>query len=135
MSNEENLKRGKATQFKSGAQAAKYGSKGGKASARVKKEKRTIKALLSEMLEAPCKGDKHFERFAKELGLESEKSVKEMLTYIAILNTAKKINFDELSKLVTLLGESDVADDEQDKKQAELLAAIESVVKKYPEDK
>ena len=50
MANEENLKKGVATQFKSGEQAVRNGSKGGKASAVAKRRKNAMKMWLAEMM-------------------------------------------------------------------------------------
>ena len=47
MANEENLKKGKDTQFRSGEEAARYGAKGGKKSG----ESRTINAEMRKRLE------------------------------------------------------------------------------------
>ena len=47
---EENLKKGKATRFKSGESAVKNGSKGGKATAQRKKEKKLLKDCFDELL-------------------------------------------------------------------------------------
>ena len=50
MANEENLKRGKATQFKSGEEAARNGKMGGEASAKARAERKTLKEELLLLL-------------------------------------------------------------------------------------
>ena len=60
---------------------------------------------MNEFLNAKCSDSAQFKRIAQKLGLESEKSIKELLTYLAIINTAKNANLDELSKLTKLIGE------------------------------
>lgn len=50
MANEENLKKGKATQFKSGEEAARNGKKGGEASAKARAERKTLKEELLILL-------------------------------------------------------------------------------------
>lgn len=50
MANNANLEKGKATQFKSGEEAAMYGSKGGKASAAKRREKKTMEQSLQILL-------------------------------------------------------------------------------------
>ena len=70
-----------------------------------KKKKKTIQKILNEFLNAKCSDNTQFKRIAQKLGLESEKSIKELLTYLAIINTAKNANLDELSKLTKLIGE------------------------------
>lgn len=49
--NDENLKKGKATQFKSGDEAARNGRKGGIASGKARREKADMRKLLTMMLE------------------------------------------------------------------------------------
>lgn len=51
MANEKNLEKGKATRFKSGDEAAKYGSKGGKVSGESKRNKKLLRECLEELLE------------------------------------------------------------------------------------
>ena len=51
MANEKNLEKGKATQFKSGEEAAKNGRKGGIASGKAKRARKTLKEELLAMLE------------------------------------------------------------------------------------
>lgn len=80
-------------------------SKGGKRSQEVQREKKTIQKILNEFLNAKCSDSKQFGHIAAKLGIESEKSIKELLTYLAIINTAKNANLDELSKLTKLIGE------------------------------
>ena len=80
-------------------------AKGGRRSQEVQREKKTIQKILNEFLNAKCSDSAQFKRIAQKLGLESEKSIKELLTYLAIINTAKNANLDELSKLTKLIGE------------------------------
>ena len=100
MANEENLK-----PFKTVKEARESGRKGGIASGQARKERKTIQKILIEFLNVKCSDSKQFKRIAAKLGIESEKSIKELLTYIAIINTAKNANLDELSKLTKLIGE------------------------------
>lgn len=48
--NDENLKNGKATRFKSGEEAAKNGSKGGIASGKARRKKADMRKLLRDMM-------------------------------------------------------------------------------------
>lgn len=50
MANEQNLEKGKATQFKSGEQAAKAGAKGGIASGEAKRARKTLREELLLLL-------------------------------------------------------------------------------------
>ena len=100
MANEQNLK-----PFKTVKEARESGRKGGLASAQARKERKTIQKILIEFLNVKCSDSKQFKRIAAKFGIESEKSIKELLTYLAIINTAKNANLDELSKLTKLIGE------------------------------
>ena len=59
MANEQNLEKGKATQFKSGEEAAKAGRKGGIASGEAKRERANLKKQLQVFLESDDYSDKH----------------------------------------------------------------------------
>lgn len=56
--NDENLKKGEATRFKSGEEAARNGSKGGKASGRARRKQADMRKLLRDMMNEQTK-DKH----------------------------------------------------------------------------
>ena len=73
MANEENLKKGVKTQFKSGEEAVKNGRKGGIASQKALKEKKLLKTIAQAMLDAPIQDDFFIEK-AMSLypGLEKE---------------------------------------------------------------
>lgn len=100
MANEQNLK-----PFKTAKEARESGRKGGIASGQARKERKTIQKILNEFLNVKCSDSTQFKRIATKVGIESEKSIKELLTYLAIINTAKNANLDELSKLTKLIGE------------------------------
>lgn len=51
MANEQNLKNGTATQFKSGEEAAKNGAKGGKASGKARKRKADLRKIAQQVLD------------------------------------------------------------------------------------
>ena len=53
MANDENLKRGAATQFRSGDEAVRNGKKGGFASGRKRRDRRTFRETLLELLALP----------------------------------------------------------------------------------
>ena len=79
--------------------------KAGRKSVESRRNKKTIQNIVNEFLNAKCSDSAQFKRIAQKLGIESEKSIKELLTYLAIINTAKNANLDELSKLTKLIGE------------------------------
>lgn len=53
MANNENLKRGAATQFRSGEEAVRNGQKGGVASGRRRRDRRTFRETMLELLALP----------------------------------------------------------------------------------
>lgn len=57
MPNEENLKKGKATQFRSGEEAARNGSTGGKASVAARRKRKAMRAVLNELLTLPARSE------------------------------------------------------------------------------
>ena len=63
--------KGKATRFKSGAQAVEMGKKGGIASQKKAKERKTMKAIVNMLLETPSsKADSQLIKRVKKLGYE-----------------------------------------------------------------
>ncbi len=106
MAYNENLK-----PFQSAEEARENGRKGGIASGKTRREKKTIQRILNEILNTTCSDNAQFAKLASKLGLNSEKSIKEILTYLSIINTAKNANLDELGKLAKLTGEQVEYDD------------------------
>lgn len=123
MANEQNLKKGKATRFHSGEEAAMYGSKGGKARAKNIKEKKTIQKLLTEILESKAKTIPQVSEIAASFGIEDTKNIKNIYTVVAVLNTLKSANLDTLGTLAKLLGE-EIQYDDNNKDVEETLAVI-----------
>lgn len=122
MANEKNLKKGKATQFKSGEEAVTNGRKGGKASGKKRREKKAIRQILEELLDGNAADSKQFAGLAKKLGIESDKSVKEVFTVVCLLNTIRKGDLTDLGQLTALLGE-DKRDENTD-----VISKLDSVI-------
>lgn len=83
----------------------KNASKAGKASVKARREKKTIQALLNDLLNNPCKDNPQFKELADKLGLDGDTSVKRLVTLVLTVNTLKKGNLDDLKTLTGLLGE------------------------------
>lgn len=79
--------------------------KGGKASGRARKEKKTIQKILKDLLDGEVKDNPQFSKLATKLGLESNKSVKDIFTMVCLLNSVKNGDLEDLIKLSKLLGE------------------------------
>ena len=94
-----------ATQFRSGEEAVENGRKGGIASGQARREKKTIQKILADLLDSEIKDNPQFAKLASKMGVESDKSVKDIFTYICLLNSGKSGNLDDLERLSKLLGE------------------------------
>ena len=94
-----------ATQFRSGEEAVENGRKGGIASGQARREKKTIQKILADLLDSEIKDSPQFAKLASKMGVESDKSVKDIFTYICLLNSAKSGNLGALERLSKLLGE------------------------------
>lgn len=99
MANEQNLK------TPTPSEARKNGRKGGLASGKARREKKTIQKILNEYLEQDIKTNKSLKKIADTVGLTSKNSIKELLTAVCILNTLKKGDVDKLVTVCALLGE------------------------------
>ena len=106
MANEKNLKKGNPeTQYKSGRKAVENGRKGGIASGESKRERKTIQNLLNDFLDSDVKDQKSLKKLATSVGIKGDRSVKELVTVVCVLNTLKKGDVDKLQKICEILGE------------------------------
>lgn len=99
-----------ATQFRSGEEAVENGRKGGIASGQARREKKTIQKILADLLDSEIKDSPQFAKLAAKMGVESDKSVKDIFTYICLLNSVKSGNLGDLERLSKLLGEDNAKD-------------------------
>ena len=123
MANEKNLK-----PIRTENEAREKGRNGGIASGKARRDKKTVKKILSELLNAEVKNNPQFAKIAQKLGVENDKSVKEIFTAVCLLNTVKDGNLADLEKLVKLLGENDeTAGENVIKKLDEVIKGIDSI--------
>ena len=108
MANEQNLK------VPSSSQAREYGRKGGVASAKAKREQKTIQAILTDYLNSEVKSNKALLSLADKAGIKGNQSIKELVTAVCIINTLKKGDVDKLGKLTELLGEDSMLGEIED---------------------
>lgn len=94
-----------ATQFRSGEEAVENGRKGGIASGQARREKKTIQKILADLLDSEIKDSPQFAKLASKMGVESDKSVKDIFTMVCLLNSVKNGNLGDLELLRKLLGE------------------------------
>lgn len=105
MANANNLKNGEATQFRTGEEQVEIARQGGIASGKARREKKTIQKILADLLDSEIKDSPQFAKLASKMGVESDKSVKDIFTYICVLNSVKSGNLGDLERLNKLLGE------------------------------
>ena len=94
-----------ATQFRSGEEAVENGRKGGIASGQARREKKTIQKILADLLDSEIKDSPQFAKLASKMGVESDKSIKDIFTMVCLLNSVKSGNLGDLERLSKLLGE------------------------------
>ena len=79
--------------------------KAGIASGKARREKKTIQKILAELLDGQIKYNPQFAKLASKMGVESDKSVKDIFTMVCLLNSVKSGNLGDLERLSKLLGE------------------------------
>ena len=80
-------------------------SKGGQNSGKARREKKTIQKILNELLDTEVAKSQQFAKLASKMGVESDKSVKDVFTMVCVLNSVKNGNLSDLERLTKLLGE------------------------------
>lgn len=89
-------------------------SKGGQKSVQVRREKKTIRKILSDLLDGQIKDNPQFVKLASKMGIDSDKSVKDIFTMVCLLNSVKEGNLADLERLAKLLGEDTKISSETD---------------------
>ena len=101
--------------------------KAGKASARARRERKTIQKLANELFSQPCAESSVFAELAEKVGLESAKSIKELFVIVCAANTLKKGTAADLLQIMELLGENQ-KDDNAEKAIAKKIVEVFSSV-------
>ena len=96
--------------------------KGGQNSGKARREKKTIQKILAELLDGQIKDSPQFAKLASKMGVESDKSVKDIFTYICVLNSVKSGNLGDLERLSKLLGE------DKQNENADVLSKLDKVI-------
>ena len=97
-------------------------SAGGKKSAQVRREKKTIQKILADLLDSEIKDSPQFAKLASKMGVESDKSVKDIFTMVCLLNSVKNGNLGDLERLSKLLGE------DKQNENADVMAKLDRVI-------
>ena len=95
---------------------------GGIASGKARREKKTIQKILADLLDSEIKDSPQFAKLASKMGVESDKSVKDIFTYICVLNSVKSGNLGDLERLSKLLGE------DKQNENADVLSKLDKVI-------
>lgn len=117
-----------ATQFRSGEQAVENGRKGGVNSGIARREKKTVQKILTDLLDSDIKDSPQFAKLASKIGVDSDKSIKDIFTMVCLLNAVKKGDLQDLERLTKLLGEQTEIADTEAQKQADFLDAVKKAV-------
>ena len=99
-------------------------SKGGQNSGKARREKKTIQKILADLLDSEIKDSPQFAKLASKMGVEGDKSVKDIFTYICVLNSVKSGNLGDLERLSKLLGE------DKENADASVMAKLDEVIGK-----
>lgn len=97
-------------------------SAGGKKSAEVRREKKTIQKILADLLDSEIKDSPQFAKLASKMGVENDKSVKDIFTMVCLLNSVKSGNLGDLERLSKLLGE------DKQNENADVLSKLDKVI-------
>ena len=96
--------------------------KAGVASGKARREKKTIQKILADLLDSEIKDSPQFAKLASKMGVESDKSVKDIFTMVCLLNSVKSGNLGDLERLTKLLGE------DKQNENADLLSKLDKVI-------
>ena len=97
-------------------------SKGGQNSGKSRREKKTIQKILADLLDSEIKDSPQFAKLASKMGVESDKSVKDIFTMVCLLNSVKNGNLGDLERLSKLLGE------DKQNENADVLSKLDKVI-------
>ena len=115
--NEKNLK-----PIRTESEARKKGRNGGIASGKARREKKTIQKILADLLDGQIKDSPQFAKLASKMGIESDKTIKDIFTLVCLLNSVKSGNLGDLERLSKLLGE------DKQNENADVLARLDKVI-------
>ena len=109
MANEKNLENGKATQFRSGEEAARNGHNGGISSGASRRRKRSLKEAADLYLSLPVTDKRVWNKIARD-GVEPE-DIDNQMAIISGLAKAAALGDSKAAKvLFDLLGDADTGD-------------------------
>lgn len=127
MANEKNLKKGKATQYRSGEEAARNGRKGGKESGKKRREQKAYREIARAVLSAEI-NDEELLEFAAKFGIE--KPDVKTITLLGMIKAAAEGSHNAFDRLLLLTGEKE-KDENADvmKKLDEIIGEVDELAK------
>lgn len=96
--------------------------KAGIASGQSRREKKTVQKILADLLDSEIKDSPQFAKLASKMGVESDKSVKDIFTMVCLLNSVKSGNLGDLERMRKLLGE------DKQNENADVLSKLDRVI-------
>lgn len=115
----ENLKPVQSTE-----EARERGRKGGIASGKARRDKKTVKTIVTELMNSKCSDYEAFRNITEKLGVERKMTVKQLFAIATTINTLKDGTLKDLLTLTELLGENEEANNGVF---AEILEAVKGV--------
>lgn len=103
-------------------------SKGGKASAKARQERKTVQNMLTKYFDSKISDDNQLKKLAEKIGIEGDESVKYLYTVVCAMNTLKKGELKDLKLIMELLGETPQSESSEAVQQAEFLDAVKKAV-------
>lgn len=103
-------------------------SKGGKASAKARQERKTVQNMLTKYFDSKISDDKQLKKLADKIGIEGDESVKYLYTVVCAMNTLKKGELKDLKLIMELLGETPQSESSEAVQQTEFLDAVKKAV-------
>lgn len=103
-------------------------SKGGKASAKARQERKTVQNMLTKYFDSKISDDQQLKKLADKIGIEGDESVKYLYTVVCAMNTLKKGELKDLKLIMELLGETPQSESSEAVQQAEFLDAVKKAV-------
>ena len=113
MANEKNLENGKATQFRSGEEAARNGRIGGIASGAARRRKRSLKEAADLYLSLPVTDRRVWNKIARD-GVEPEDIDNQMAIVAGLAKVAAMGDSKAAKVLFDLLGDADSVENAED---------------------
>ena len=113
MANEKNLENGKATQFRSGEEAARNGQIGGIASGAARRRKRRLKEAADLYLSLPVTDKRVYNKIARD-GVEPEDIDNQMAIISGLAKVAAMGDSKAAKVLFDLLGDTDTGENQAD---------------------